>query len=385
MTRRPVVAMVTDSVHPFFQGGKESRYREVVRRLSRTADVHVYTMKWWDGPATMQRGGVTYHAICPRQSLYASGRRSLRQAAVFGVACLRLAAEPFDTLEADHIPYAPLFVLRAICLVRRKRFVVTWHEVWGKPAWRTYLGRAGLFAWWVERAAMLLPDEIVAASEQTARRLKPYVRASTQVRVAPNGLDLEAIRSIAPAPSRSDLVFVGRLLAHKNVDLLISSLAILRREGLDLTCRIVGRGPELPHLRRHAAERGVSDLVEFLDDIDEDEDVYAMLKAADVFVFPSVREGFGISALEAIACGLPVVTTSHPDNLAQHLVSRTSRGVLCDPDAAAIALAIRQVVAEAAATSPRAPTTPEAEALLMAHDWDAVTADVASALGVARV
>ena len=48
--RRPVVALVTDAIYPYFRGGKELRYHEVAQRLGQRADVHVFTMKWWDGP-----------------------------------------------------------------------------------------------------------------------------------------------------------------------------------------------------------------------------------------------------------------------------------------------------------------------------------------------
>lgn len=68
------------------------------------------------------------------------------------------------------------------------------------------------------------------------------------------------------------------------------------------------------------------------------------MKAARVAVFPTAREGFGIAVLEAIACGVPVVTTSAPDNLARHLVARSATGVVRDPSAEAIAEAVRAVL-----------------------------------------
>ena len=76
-----------------------------------------------------------------------------------------------DILEADHMPYFQLFVLRLVSMIRRKRFVVIWHEVWGPAYWRQYLGMMGWGAWAVEWLGMRLPKHIVAASPQTAERL----------------------------------------------------------------------------------------------------------------------------------------------------------------------------------------------------------------------
>jgi glycosyltransferase involved in cell wall biosynthesis len=382
--RRRVVAMVTDSVYPFHHGGKEMRYREVVRRLSRDVDVLIFTMKWWPTGRSRVLDGVEYRAISPRLGLYAGERRSLTEALGFGLATVRLAVARFDAIEADHIPYAPLFVLRVICTARHKRFVVTWHEVWGRDLWRTYLGGLGGAAWWVERCAMLMPDRIIAASPETAERLRPYVRKRTAIVVAPNGLDLDAISRAPEDPRRTHLVFVGRLLAHKHVDLLLDAVARLARDGERLTARVIGRGPELPALRRQAADLGIAHLVEFRDDVDDQETLYSLVKAASVFVFPSVREGFGIAVLEALACGLPVITTSAPDNHAQSLVVRSGRGRVCEPSGTAVATAIRSVLAE----ERRQPSgtirslDPQVLDLVRQYDWDSVARTVAQALGV---
>ena len=131
---------------------------------------------------------------------------------VFALACLRLLTRRFDVIEADHMPYLQLFTLRLVATLRRRRLVVTWHEVWGPEYWRGYLGRRGRLAWWVERTAMRLPDEIVAASEETGRRLRAHLGDRTPVTVAPNGIDVAAAEAAPAAPSPTTLVTVGRLL-----------------------------------------------------------------------------------------------------------------------------------------------------------------------------
>ena len=152
--RKPVVALVTDAIYPYHRGGKELRYFELSRRLTRYADVHVYTMNWWKGPRSRVQDSVTYHSLSPLFPLYTKGRRSVSEALLFSLACARLLFRRFDVVEADHMPYFQIFALRLVTSVRRKRLVVTWHEVWSRPYWREYLGPFGVLAWYVERLAM---------------------------------------------------------------------------------------------------------------------------------------------------------------------------------------------------------------------------------------
>lgn len=373
--RPRVVAMVSDAIHPYHRGGKELRYYELTSRLNTRADIHVYTMHWWDGPRKYTEDGVTFHAISRLVPLYVNDRRSLWQALYFGFACLRMLCYDFDVLEADHIPFLQVLVLRFVTMVKRKPFVVTWHEVWGRAYWRQYLGLLGFAAWIVEALAMRLPDHIVAASPQTAERLRASLGNSRVISVAPNGIDLAAVQRAYPDSAPTDLVVVGRLMTHKRIDMLFEAIALLQAAGQTVTCRVIGNGPERDALHERARELGIAAAVEFRHDVAEQKDVYGLLKAARTCVFPSAREGFGIAVLEALACGIPVITTSAPDNLAQHLVARSVRGTVCEPTAEALATSVREVLA--GAMSPGEP-----DQWLNEYSWDATTAHVANAFGI---
>lgn len=377
--RKPVVALVTDAIYPYHRGGKELRYFELSRRLTRYADVHVYTMNWWKGARVRVREGVTYHGISPLFPLYTKGRRSVSEALLFSLACVRLLFRRFDVVEADHMPYFQIFALRLVTSLRRKRLVVTWHEVWSRPYWREYLGPLGVLAWYVERLAMALPDQIIAASPQTAEALRAALGPRASVMAAPNGIDLDAVQAAYPDAETTDIVVVGRLMSHKRIDLLLEAVARLHAEGMPVTCRIVGDGPERDSLRSLAQSLDVAHAVDFRHDVGEQKEVYALLKAARVAVFPSAREGFGIAVLEALACGVPVVTTSAPANLARHLVTRASQGYVCEPSAAAIAEAVRTWLAGGPAGPGGSPAGRD-DAWLAEYSWDAITERVAGAL-----
>jgi len=379
--RQAVVALVTDAIYPYHYGGKEQRYHELVTRLSGRARLHVYTMKWWQGPRIREDEAAVYHAVCRFHPMYQNGRRSIKQAAFFAIGCFRLLVCRFDVLDADHMPYLQILVLRLVTSLRRRRLVVTWNEVWGKEYWREYLGVAGLGAWLLEWLAMRVPDHIVAASAQTAERLRAAAGSRLTITVAPNGIDLDAIRAALPVGEPADIVCVGRLIEHKRIGMLLEAVAHLHAGGQPVTCRIIGDGPERSALHTLAERLGVAHAVEFRHDVSEQKELYGLLKSARVSAFPSAREGFGIAVLEAIACGLPVLTTSAPDNLARHLVTRAARGIVCDPSAAAVADGLHRLLAEQARMGAE-PQGQGDDGWLAEYGWDATAAAMARALQI---
>jgi glycosyltransferase involved in cell wall biosynthesis len=377
---RRVVALVSDAIFPYFRGGKELRYHELSRLLSNRADIHVFTMKWWDGPRRRQMGNVTFHATSGLHLMYHGDRRSFREALLFAFGCFRLLWFRFDVVDADQFPNFHILTLRLVTWVKRKPLTVTWHEVWGRQYWRKYLGSLGEVAWLVEWLTMRLPDRIIAASEQTAERLREILGDRASIYVVPNGIDLDGIRNSYPDATKVDLVATGRLLPHKNMDVLLDCVALLRGSGLPVTCRIIGDGPLRESLHEQARILGIEDAVDFRHEVWEQKDVYGLTKAARVAVFPTVREGFGIAVLEAIACGLPVVTTSAPDNLAQYLVTGSGAGVVCAPGAGPIAEALRPLLAAPHHPLPEMPAGQDA--WLAEHTWDAAASKVAEVLGL---
>jgi len=300
------------------KGGVEKRIHEVsVRLADRGHEVHVYGMRSWDGPSVIERDGVVLHGVCPGEPLYSDGRRGVPQALRFGRSVLRpLLSSGADVIDCQNFPYFSCFSAKAASVLRGAPLVVTWHEVWG-DYWYDYLGRRGVFGKAVERLAAGISDYPVAVSPSTARALAG-LGVPGPVPVVPNGIDLSRIAAIAPAAESSDVIFTGRLIKEKNVDLLLRALVPVREEVPDLRALIVGDGPERPALERLARDLGLP--VTFAGFLPRYDDVIAAMKASRVFVLPSTREGFGIAALEAMACGLPVVTVDHPGNAAGDLV-----------------------------------------------------------------
>jgi glycosyltransferase involved in cell wall biosynthesis len=317
------IAIVSDAVHPYHKGGKETRILELSTRLAKQGhDVHIYTMRWWKGESHRVENGVHLHAISRLYPLYTGERRSIKQGILFALACLKLIREDFDIAEVDHMPFFPLYTVKIVCILKRKPMFATWHEVWGRKYWNEYLGKLGSIAYLIERFSVYLPDRIIAVSPLTARRLAQDLHYRGPLTLATNGIDVAKIGSVRPSTEASDIIFVGRLLAHKNVDLLIHAVAELRATRPNIRCLIIGGGPEAGRLQRLITKLGLDQNIRLTGVVERDRDIHAFMKASRVFVLPSAREGFGITILEANAAGLPAVTVDLPDNAARLLIGR---------------------------------------------------------------
>lgn len=340
------IALVYDPIFPFIKGGAEKRFFEIGKRLSQEGhNVHLYGMKSWDGADVIEREGMTLHGICRNYPLYTkSGRRSIYQAVMFGMASFRLWREPFDVIDCCGFPYFSLFPLRIITWIRRKKLYSTWHEVWGMDYWKQYLGSLGIFGYFVERLAVLLPNKIISVSSGTSEAIARKLGRKNNIVTIPNGLDVERIKNIKPASVSSDVIFVGRLLPYKNVDVLVRAMKFLSKDHPDLSLAVIGEGPERKNLEKLVEELHIQENVRFVGRVEKDDDVYAHMHASKVLVLPSTREGFGIVVLEANACGLPVVTIDHKNNAAKELIVNNENGALCSLDENELAETIEQAM-----------------------------------------
>lgn len=332
----PKVALVYDVVYPEVKGGVQKRIWELGRRLHGMGhEVHVFATQHWEGEETIEREGITLHGVCSPSPLYTrSGRRSIRQGLRYAFwLAWRLRRHRFDVIDVQATTPLACLVSWAAARLGASRLVITWHEVW-EDHWLAYLGPLGWVGRLLDRACARLDGTHVAVSGLTARRLKQL--GVDDVVIVPNGVDMDRIRKVAPGQPKSDVVYVGRLTKEKNLSLLIEAADRLGDRGIRPTTVIVGDGPLRKTLEAEAASRGL-DNVRFLGPLASDEEVIAVMKASKIFVLPSLREGFGLAALEANACGLPVITVEHQGNAATELIDEGVNGRLVEADAAGLA------------------------------------------------
>lgn len=339
------IALVYDALYPDAKGGVEKRVGELAKRFAGQGhDVHLLVPKSWAGGTRVERDGVTLRGVSRRRSLYtARGRRAVLPAIghAFGVWKL-LRRERFDVVDCQ-IP-AHLATIAAWLAARRKgsNLVITWHEAWDRD-WVEEMGVLGHVGRLVERLVARMPAMHLAVSEHTASTLAE-IGGSTAAVVHP-GVDLSTLGSeVVPSAESCDVLFVGRLIPTKNLGLLVDSIALLVHGGLDPRVVVVGEGPARTKWESQVRRLGLEEHVEFRGGVESWADVMASIRSAKVLALPSLREGFGMVALEAAACGVPVVTVNHRRNAARHLVEHGVTGLCVPADPTSFSNALRTLL-----------------------------------------
>ena len=208
--------------------------------------------------------------------------------------------------------------------------------------------------WEAYRRAAPMIDIAIAVNRPWAERLG----ANTPIRdivVHHLGVDLDKVRQPPPRTAgrqRFGIVFVGRMVEKKGLVYLIEAMAMLKARGHDLGVEAVGDGPDEAALKAAAEAAGVADRIVF-HGRQPNEAVLRLMAEADCLVLPSVtaadgdQEGIPVTLMEAMATGLPVVSTYHSG--IPELIADDDTGLLvAERDAAALAGAIERLIAEPA-------------------------------------
>lgn len=369
--KRLKIAIVYDVIYPDVVGGVQLRNWEVARRLSqRGHDVTLFGTKHWTGSEVIDRGGVKIHGVGRARDLYRGGRRAYLPPLAAAVSLLPpLSRERYDIVDVANFPYFPVLSARGATLKTGSRLVVTWHEAWGRY-WREYLGRAGIIAQAIEKICARLSANAIAVSEMTKRDLRNGGYRAP-IEVIPCGVDVAHIGDVPPG-EESDVIFIGRLIKEKQVDLLLRATAQLAREFPSIRCAVIGDGPERDAVVALVKSLRLERNVRLIPFVPRHDDVIAHLKASRVLVHPSSREGFGIVALEANACGIPVIVADFPRNACRDLVRSGENGFVSQPTEDDLAREIGHVLRGGG------PRPESCVAVASRYDWDTVVTSLES-------
>lgn len=340
------IAFVYDCLYPYSKGGGEKRFYEVARRLADQHDVHLFGMRYWSGAEAQKKDGLTYHGVCKAMRLYGKGgKRRILPPIYFSLRVfIPLLRQKFDIVDCSAFPFFSVFPVWLYGKIRRVPIVFTWHEYWGSY-WFRYLGVAGILGYIVEVMALFLSQNIIAVSKQTQQDVRKHLKRRSNVWLVPNGIQLPSI-SKDEQDRPVDVVYAGRLIEHKHVDVLLRAIALLVRQRAQLRCVIVGEGHELAALQRLTQELSIEHNITFAGFAKDEQALYVILQSAKIFALPSTREGFGMTLVEANACGLPAITVNHQQNAAQHLVENGRNGYVVDLSSAALADAVNKLLAD---------------------------------------
>ena len=342
------VAIVYDMAYPWTKGGAEKRFVTIAEELARRGhDVHYFTMRHWGEGAAPEINGVRYHGVMRSVPAWdPHGKRRVAQALAFGAAIVpALGFKRFDVVDVCNFPFFSALSLSLVCRMRALPYCVTWLEYTGSH-WDAYLGSfRGAVAARIEAALVSRSRNMVCISQHTLDRIASARRPIANAIVSTMGFELEHFRA-APVESKpTDLVYIGRLAPHKNIELALRAVQVIR-ETVDpaVAFEVIGTGPLRDRLAALASELGVARNTVFRGDVSEEE-VYRCLQTARLLLHPSSREGLGVTVLEAKLCGVPAIVCRGEYNAAVSLVRHRETGFVCEPDPVEIARCYREALA----------------------------------------
>jgi len=331
------IALIYDAVYPWMKGGGEKALWEMSVFLARKGhDVHLYSEKLWEGPAALLKEGVTLHGVGQGNSFYrADGKRSFLQPIRFGISLFSSLwsgkERNFDLIFCTVFPYYSVF---AVWLYRRLRerksaLVLAWLEVWGVDYWKSYVGpMKGAVGAGIEWLSSRCSRRHLVISPMQKRRLVHLLGISTdEIEVIPRGLEGDSYAN-SPAKTRGRVLYTGRLIDYKNLATVIRAWPLVMAQMPSARFRIIGAGPEQEKLCQLILDMGVSESVEILPPVETHEEIVHAIGSADILVQPSLREGQGVTVLEAMAAGTLVMASRHENSAVSDLIISGINGIL---------------------------------------------------------
>jgi glycosyltransferase involved in cell wall biosynthesis len=283
-------------------GGAEVHLHEIFGRLARRGhDVTLLCSGFPGAQAVDEADGMRIHRTGGRHTFTLAAAPYYRR---------HLARERFDVVVED-LNKVPLFTPYWV----KRPLVVLVHHLFGATAFREASAPFAAATWLLERPIPLvyrgLPAQ--AVSESTRDDLVARGLRREDVRVIHNGVDVDFFRpdpSVARA-AEPTFLSVGRLKRYKRIDHAIEAVAALKARGRPVRLLVAGKGDDEPRLRAAAQSLGVADLVSFEGFVTEARK-RDLMRAAWATVQPSPKEGWGITNVEAAACGTPTVASDSP-------------------------------------------------------------------------
>ena len=283
-------------------GGAETHLHEVFGRLAGWGhEVTLLSSGFPGAPARDSIDGIQVHRLGTRMTF------GLR---VPGYLRRTLRGHRFD-IAVEDLNKVPVF----LPAWTETPVVLLVHHLFGPTAFQEASFPVAAATWLLERpiprAFHNIP--VVSVSESTAEDLRRRGLSGGRSSVVPNGVDLDRFvpglhEERFPEPT---LLYLGRLKRYKGVDLILRAVAQSRDSGNPFRLLIAGKGDFEGKLRKLSLALGVGDLVTFLGYVTEEEKV-RLLQQAWIHVLTSPKEGWGISILEASACGTPSVASRSP-------------------------------------------------------------------------
>jgi len=316
-------------------GGAEIHLREVFGRIRASGhEVHWLASAWKGAPSSTVLDEIPIHRVGSRYFFAPAAMVHFRR---------YLATSHWDVVvEAlNKVPvYTPLW--------SRHPVVLLVHHLFGTTAFQEAPLPIAALTWLQERPVARIYDDVAiqAISRSTADDLVTRGLDSKNIQVIYPGVDHDFFHPTS-SPGRSPsptFLSLGRLKRYKRVDLVLDAFAHVSAARKDARLIVAGRGDQEGPLKQRARSLGISGAVEFVGFVSE-ERKRDLLRSTWAQVFVSPKEGWGITNLEAAACGTPTIASDSPG--LRESVARDRTGILVPHgDVEALAGAMKLLAAD---------------------------------------
>ena len=284
-------------------GGAEIHLHELYGRLAACGHrVRLVCSGWRGGPATAVVDGIAVTRHGDRNSFAWKGRAGVRRA---------LAEETPDVVIED-VNKIPLFIAG---LTRQPIGVIVPH-LFGSSVFQEAPLPLATLVWLFERPIprAYRRASFHAISESTRDDLIARGVPRDRITVIHPGIDASRFTPGVPPGGRTvepTFLYIGRLRRYKGLEYAVRAVALARGRRPDLRLDIAGSGDDRPRLEALADQLGVSGCIRFLGRVSEEEKLQ-LLRTRWANIFPSCKEGWGITNVEAAACGTPSIASDSP-------------------------------------------------------------------------
>jgi len=283
-------------------GGAETHLHEIFKRLAAAGDHVTLLVSGWRGATPrLELDGLDVHRTGGRYTFSVTAPRYFRR---------HLRERPFDVVVED-LNKVPMFTPYWVPAPP----VLLVHHLFGATAFREASLPVAAATWLLERPVPRVFKGVptIAVSDSTAEDLVRRGFERQRITVIPNGIEIDRFPVAGPSDEyeQPTLLFVGRLKRYKSIDLILEACARVARSGTPVRFLVAGRGNDEGRLRTITDRLGLGEAVQFLGFVTEEKKL-ELLRRSWIHVLTSPKEGWGITNVEAAACGTPTVASDSP-------------------------------------------------------------------------
>ncbi len=312
------INIITELFSPHI-GGQETRYYYFGKELVKSSEiVNIITIRYSRNlPVGEVLEGIRVMRVFDIPNYINLYKRSYRGILVYSVKLSKFLKENRH-LENVILNEMPIFqiLLSNQSTFRHMDIAIDWAEHWIEPYYIPLFKK-------ISHAA----SKHIVINQTIYDLLRRYGISKSQICLIPPAVNPQLFRSDVDSKEHGLIIYVGRLIRHKNVDTLLKAFHVASKYDNNLKLIIIGDGPQRYFLESLTQSLKISNKVIFKGFVDNSE-LISLLKKSYLFVLPSAREGFSWAILESLAAGTPVVTVNYPNNYGAKVVKYSGGGVV---------------------------------------------------------